>query len=142
MFKTILVPVDLEHEGASDKALAEAVRQAQISGAEVHVMAVAPTFGMSMVGQFFPDDYERKMLAGVANRLNALIEAKVPADLTSHAVVAHGVVYEEILHTASKIGADLIVVAAHRPELQDYLIGPNAARVVRHGLCSVLVVRD
>ena len=36
---------------------------------------------------------------------------------------------------------DLIVMASHRPELKDYLIGPNAARVVRHADCSVQVVR-
>lgn len=33
-------------------------------------------------------------------------------------------------------------MAAHRPALKDYLLGPNAARVVRHSNCSVLVVRD
>jgi nucleotide-binding universal stress UspA family protein len=36
----------------------------------------------------------------------------------------------------------VIVLASHRPELKDYLLGPNAARVVRHAKCSVLVVRD
>ncbi len=33
-------------------------------------------------------------------------------------------------------------IGSHRPELKDYLLGPNAARVVRHANCSVLVVRD
>ena len=46
-----------------------------------------------------------------------------------------------ILDLAEKIGADLIVMASHRPELKDYLLGPNAARVVRHAECSVMVVR-
>lgn len=32
-------------------------------------------------------------------------------------------------------------MAAHRPELQDYLLGLNATRVVRHAKVSVLVVR-
>jgi nucleotide-binding universal stress UspA family protein len=36
----------------------------------------------------------------------------------------------------------MIVMASHRPELKDYLLGPNAARVVRHAECSVLVVRN
>ena len=38
-------------------------------------------------------------------------------------------------------GATLIVIGAHRPDLKDYLLGPHAARVVRHAECSVLVVR-
>ena len=46
-----------------------------------------------------------------------------------------------ILATAKKVRADLIVMAAHRPEFRDYLLGPNAYRVVRHAECSVLVVR-
>ena len=49
----------------------------------------------------------------------------------------------EAVHTFKETGnIDLIIMASHRPELQDYLLGPNAARVVRHANCSVLVVRD
>ncbi len=48
---------------------------------------------------------------------------------------------EEILRVAREIEADLILLAAHRPELKDFLLGPNAARVVRHFDGSVLVVR-
>jgi nucleotide-binding universal stress UspA family protein len=40
------------------------------------------------------------------------------------------------------LNATLIVMGAHRPAFQDYLIGPNAARVVRHAKCSVLVLCD
>ena len=42
---------------------------------------------------------------------------------------------------ANRLGCDLIVVGAHRPELGDYLLGPNAARIVRHADQSVFVVR-
>jgi len=42
---------------------------------------------------------------------------------------------------AEEIGADEIIMAAHRPSLKDYLIGPNTDRVVRHARCSVQVVR-
>ncbi|MCP3869045.1 MAG: universal stress protein, partial [Gammaproteobacteria bacterium] len=28
-----------------------------------------------------------------------------------------------------------------RPELKDFLLGPNAAKVVRHAECPVLVIR-
>ena len=54
----------------------------------------------------------------------------------------NGTIYDEILAVADEIGADLIVMASHRPALRDYLLGPNAARVVRHAKQSVLVVRD
>jgi nucleotide-binding universal stress UspA family protein len=55
-------------------------------------------------------------------------------------VVRAGNVYEEILKLADEIACDLIVMASHWPELKDYFLGPNAARVVRHANCSVLVV--
>ena len=41
-----------------------------------------------------------------------------------------------------KAEADLIVVGSHRPAMRDYLLGTNAARVVRHAHCSVLVARE
>jgi nucleotide-binding universal stress UspA family protein len=56
-------------------------------------------------------------------------------------IVGHGTIYREILVRAERTKCDLIVMASHRPELQDYLLGPNAARVVRHAKCSVMVVR-
>jgi len=36
----------------------------------------------------------------------------------------------------------LIEMSAHRPEFKDYVIGPNAARVLRHATQSVFVARD
>ena len=40
-----------------------------------------------------------------------------------------------------KAEADL-VVGSHRPAMKDYLLGTNAARVVRHAGRSVLVARN
>ncbi len=34
--------------------------------------------------------------------------------------------------TVAGAGAERIVIASHRPELRDYPLGPNAARVMRH----------
>ena len=47
----------------------------------------------------------------------------------------------KILEYATEIGADLIIIASHRPGLQDYFLGSTAARVVRHAECAVLVDR-
>ncbi len=56
--------------------------------------------------------------------------------------VADGTIYVGILDLAANIEADLIIMASHRPEMRDYLLGANAAKVVRHAKCSVMVVRD
>jgi universal stress protein F len=49
--------------------------------------------------------------------------------------------YKTILEVAEEKSVDLIIVASHRPGLQDYFLGSTAAKVVRHAKCSVQVVR-
>ena len=66
----------------------------------------------------------------------------MPDALPTRRIVAEGKIYREILSAAKAIEADLIVMGSHHPELKDYLLGPNAARVVRHADCSVMVVRE
>jgi nucleotide-binding universal stress UspA family protein len=56
-------------------------------------------------------------------------------------IVAYGSVYKEILRAAAAIPADIIVMAAHRPQPGVFLIGSNAERVRRRASCSVLLVR-
>ncbi len=142
MFKEILLPIDLGDSGSSKKALSVAIDLSQDAGARLHVLTVVPGMGMSIVSQYFPEDFEEKSLAGAAKQLDDYIGANIPPDLTTQAIVANGTIYEEILRVAAEIGCDLIVMTSQRPELKDYLLGPNAARVVRHANCSVLVVRD
>ena len=49
--------------------------------------------------------------------------------------------YKTILEVADEKSAELIIVASHQPELQNFFLGSTAAKVVRHATCSVLVVR-
>jgi len=56
--------------------------------------------------------------------------------------VLSGTVYDSVLETADKLGADVIIIGAHQPKLRDYLLGANAAKVVRHSKQSVLMVRS
>ena len=143
MFQEVLFPVDLGEESSWRKALPIAIDQARRNDGCLHLMTVVPTFGMSIVGQFFPEGYEDKALEAATDALHSFSQQHLPDDgLRVQHIVTHGRVYEEIIRAAERIGADLIVMASHRPELEDYLIGPNAARVVRHSGCSVLVVRN
>ena len=141
MYRTILVPIDLDQESSWQKALPIAVEYGKIFGARLHAVTVLPDFGTGFVGSYFPPDFAERTLAEAGERLETLVRSKVPGDLPVECHVAQGTVYEEILDLAGEIDADLVVMASHRPELKDYLIGPNAARVVRHAEISVLVVR-
>lgn len=142
MFKTVLLAIDLNEESSWKRALPVAVAQCEAFGASLHVVVVVPDFGMSIVAQHFPKDFESRTLEASRRSLDAFIAKQVPATLEAQGIVAHGTIYREILRTARSTGADLIVMASHRPELKDYLLGPNTARVVRHFDGSVMVVRD
>lgn len=142
MYSDILLAVDLADPATQEKAVATAVACARSFGARLHVITVVPDFGLSIVGGFFPKDFERNALDEANKALHVFVAERVPKEIETQHIVGHGNIYREILHYAGKTGCTLIVMASHRPELEDYLLGPNAARVVRHADCSVLVVRD
>jgi nucleotide-binding universal stress UspA family protein len=141
MFRSILVPVDLAAQTGKRRALAVAADMAGRYDADLTVMTVIPDFGMSIVGAFFEEGFAERAMAEVAAKLAAFCADNVPAGLRVHEHVAQGPIYDAILQTAQERGCDCIVMGSHRPELKDYLLGPNAARVVRHAPCSVMVVR-
>jgi len=142
MFKSILLPLDVEHESSWRRTLPVARDLATTHGSELHIVGVVPHFGSALVGSFFPENYEEQLLHTVKEHLAGIVSrAGLTAD-ECHLHVTRGVIYEEILRVASVLACDVIVMAAARPELKDYLLGPNAARVVRHATQSVFVVRD
>lgn len=139
MYKDILLSVDLEDDNSWRKALPTAVEYAKAFGSRIHVISVVPEFGM--VRQFFPDDYESQLKDSVKSKLHEFTAERIPDDVSVRHIIAHGTIYREINKAAEQINADLIIMASHRPGVGDYLLGPNAARVVRHSRRSVLVVR-
>lgn len=141
MYKDILLPVDLGDESSWNKALPKAVEMCRAGGGNLHVLTVLPDFGMTVVGQYFPDGYEKDVADNMMKALKAFVADKVPEGVSVRHIVGEGTVYEVILRMAREIGADLIVTAAGRPDLKEYLLGPNAARVARHAAASVLIVR-
>jgi nucleotide-binding universal stress UspA family protein len=141
MYSHILLPVDLSDEHSWQKALPTAIALRDTFQATLHVMTVVPEFGLPMVGQFFPAGYEEKLHEHAAKQLEDFVAERIPDRGNVQLIVAAGKIYQQIQHTAEQVKADLIVMGSHRPELSDYLLGPNAARVVRHAPCSVMVVR-
>ncbi|HUS55042.1 MAG TPA: universal stress protein [Thermohalobaculum sp.] len=142
MFTSVLLPIDLGRETTWKKPLGLAVELVQAGGGTLHVMSVLPDFGMPLVGSYFDKDFAGAAMQDMTGQLKAWASRNVPDGVKAKVHLAHGSIYDEIMRLADKLGCDAIVMAAHRPELQDYLLGPNAARVVRHAKQSVLVVRD
>jgi nucleotide-binding universal stress UspA family protein len=140
MFKTILVPVDLADIEAAQPALDQAAALAEGTDGSVRLIHVRPILPAPAL-DFVPDTFEAEQQASAEERI-ADIAATIPlpAEQVS-AVVRTGSVYGEVLAEADRIGADLIVVGSHRPSMASYLLGSNAATIVRHASSSVLVVR-
>ncbi|MFZ7091824.1 universal stress protein [Primorskyibacter sp. 2E233] len=141
MFKKILLAVDLNQSKGKRRAAEAACQLVRANEAELHVLNVVPESGMAMVGAALGPEHASKMKAEVEALLRAWVAEVLPADIPAHLHVMQGTIYDTIIRTADAVGADAIVVGAHRPELRDYLVGPNAARVVRHANQSVFVIR-
>ena len=139
MFKTILIAVDMSVPADADRLLQAAKSLTAGWEANLHVISVVPTVGMPIVGSFFGEDFESESQTAAANLLETAVDK---ADLDASRHVAIGKVYDCIIGKATDLRADLILVGAHQPELSDFLLGSNAARVVRHSKASVLVLRD
>lgn len=144
MSKSILCAIDINEKEISGNVLRTAAKLAKIDGARLDVFTVLPNFGMSIVGSYFEDNFEEKMAGEVKVALKDTVK-EILGDETQYEIrhiVAHGSIYEEIIRISEKANSDLIVIGAQKPGLGEYLLGPNAARVVRHSKISVYVVRD
>jgi len=136
MFKTILVPIDMAHV-AEGKSNIDIAAQHAAAGAKIILLNVVeeiPTWAAAeLPANLVPDSLSRakKELRAIANATGQELEVDV----------RDGRSYKTILDVAKEKQVDLIIIASHRPGLQDYFLGSTAAKVVRHATCSVLVIR-
>lgn len=141
MYKTIVVAIDPAEPEFANPALARAVQFAKDYDASLCLVSVLP-FVQGYVSEFLPPDFDEKTIKEMRAKLVDIGSGLgISADKVSVEVRSGGV-YHEVLEAAKNVSADLIIVSSHHPGLATYLIGSNAANVVRHAECSVLVVRE
>ena len=138
MFKRVLIPVDVTVAEDAKKLLEAAKKLTANWECELHVATVVPTVSMPIVGSYFDKDFEAESNAAASKELT---EAISDAGIKAQQHVLTGTVYDAVIEKASGLDTDLILIGSHQPDLRDYLLGSNAARVVRHSRCSVLVLR-
>jgi len=141
MFKMILLTVDLEHADTWAKALPVALAAAKAWDAKLYVMTVVPEVAVPALMQAGPYDYQAKLVPLAKAALAEFVRGQVPSEIDTQQLITYGVVYREILRVAAEIPADLIVMAAHRAQPGDFLIGSNAERVSRRAKCTGMLVR-
>jgi nucleotide-binding universal stress UspA family protein len=143
MRNSVLCAVDISNGDDDINVIQKAAQLATLEGAQLDVIAVVPDFGISQVGSFFNKDHHEKMVEEAKAHLNVVVSKALDSEQNAKVrhVIATGRVYDKVLGLAKKTNATMIVVGAHKADLADYLLGPNAARIVRHATCSVHVVR-
>lgn len=139
MFENVLIPVDLSDQEHSDEAIKTAAMLQSVSNGAIRLMTVIPA--VPMVAEYIPAEVSTQVAADAQSRLKELVSKYgLPDDKTTISV-RHGGVYHEVLEEAEEAGTDVIVMGSHHPAMSTYLLGSNAARIVRHAPCSVLVCR-
>lgn len=143
MTQNIIALVDLDDENSWQIALPTAIDYARHTGARLHVLYIVPDgmLQMTIVAQLIPENYEQELIDDAKKRLTHLVAQQVTEGILVEDVVRLGSVYKEVLRYSHDVGADLIVMGAHRREMKHYLLGSNATQIVGYAPCSVWVVR-
>ena len=142
MFSKILVPVDIDYPKTAAAVYQRAAEIAKHSAAEIRLISVMPGFGMPIVASFISDEMRKE----IVNRLKQSLEAfiKNSCDEPVSYEVRTGKNWEEIIKTADKWEADLIVVYYdHRRDRDIHEVHSStcARKVVENANCSVLWLR-
>jgi nucleotide-binding universal stress UspA family protein len=142
MYKTILLPVDLNEEGFSHVAAEHACALAKIAGADIHLLNVLPTSQLPMVSAHFPASVLQEIRKSAHAALQDFAKKHIDDSITTHIHMAEGRPSKEIIKSANKYHADLIVMPSHkRAKLELAVIGSVAAKVVSAASMNVMVVK-
>lgn len=135
MYKNILVPIAFDEDRNSNAALeiAEALKAEGGTITALHVIEEVPSYAVAYI--------DEARLHAARAEVGAALSQKLGLHEGIATRVATGHSGRTILEIADEMEADLIVIASHRPGLQDYFLGSTAARVVRHAKCAVHVIR-
>ena len=135
MYRHILVPISFEEDRDAAGAISVARTLVDDDGqiTLIHVMEQIPSYAIS----YIPQDYLVESRTAIQTELNQMA-ADIP-NATGLLVDGHS--GRTILDWAEENAADCIVIASHRPGMQDLFLGSTAAQVVRHAKCAVHVIR-
>ena len=138
MYERILAPVDLAHPDRIEKALKSAADLASHYGADL--VSVGVTGNEPSAAAHTPEEYGQK-LAAFADEAGKRLGHPMRAEM----IRVHDLTVDldkSITRKATEIGADLIVMASHKPGAGEYIFGSNAGHVAQHSPVSVFAVRD
>ncbi len=136
MYRNLLVPIAFHGDPDDGAAAIATARNLCVDGGHItllHVMEEMPQH----VASYLPDHYRTDLRDAITAELNRHAAA-IPGARTA---IVEGKAAPAILDFAGDQHIDCIVIASHRPGMQDWLLGSTAARVVRHARCAVHILR-
>lgn len=136
MYKRIVVPVEMGQLEKGEKILRKAMALLD-DGGQIILLNVAEDIP-GYLSIDLPSDFIDNSVKDAEERLTTL---NADCGAQAEIMIRVGSPAREIIAAADERGADLVIIASHRPNLTNYLLGSTADRVVRHATCSVLVDR-
>jgi len=138
MFQKILAPVDLAHLDQLERALEVTASESRHHNAPVIFVSVTASGRTKLVNT--PDEFRIKLEAFAQHQGQSRgIEATALTLVTNDPATE---VDDVLLKAIEESGADLVVMASHKPGLVDYFWPSNGGKIASHSSASVLVVRD
>ena len=135
MYKNILVPIQFD-EMRDTQASFLVARNLATDDAKftfMHVMETIPSYAATQI----PDD----VFASSRHEVERQLSQSASALPGSSAVLVSGHAGRTIVDYSNEHAIDCIVIASHKPGLENFFLGSTADRVVRHANCSVHVIR-
>ena len=144
MYKKIVIPLDLTDKKSTKSLFMPALEFVKSFGAQIHLVHIIPDFGLQIVEDYLPRGWKIAQKAKSEKYLKEIVDKYVPEEIRGKVKthIGHGAIYDQVISYSDKIDADLIITYAVRVELKDYMLGPNASKIVRHSKISVLVIRE
>lgn len=134
----ILVPVDYSPQSLI--ALEQAANLAKVFNAEITILKIAETGGMT---GFFSSKHMDEFTSALEVQLKDFVADQVKKlGVAMNAILKRGKVYDEIVETAEEIKATFIVMGTSGSESgMKRFIGSNALRVVRSSKIPVISIK-
>lgn len=136
MYKNILVGIAFHCDDQTRRAIdvANLLRDGDGTVTLLHIVEDIPAYAASPI----PTEIIEKTQRDAKASLQKLAEASAPGAKTK---VIYGHSGRTLVNHANTNDYDCMVIASHRPEFTDYLLGSTANLVSRHADCSVHIVR-
>ncbi len=137
MYKKIMVPVDLAHLDALEKALAVAADMSRHYQAELCYVGVTTSQPSSVARS--PEEYREKLQAFAHE--HAPETGKEPS---ARVIVSHDPAVDldhKLIEAIDEVGADLVVMGTHLPKALNAIMPTHGGDIAGHTDASVFLVR-